>query len=34
MDSRSFMDHSSDIAQAVRDAMLNMHSINDVISNL
>jgi hypothetical protein len=34
MDSRSFMDHSSDIAQAVHDAMLNMHSINDVISNL
>jgi hypothetical protein len=34
MDSRSFMDHSSDIAQAVREAMLNMHSINDVISNL
>ena len=34
MDSRSFMDHSGDIAQAVRDAMLNMHSINDVISNL
>jgi len=34
MDSRSFMDHSNDIAQAVRDAMLNMHSINDVISGL
>lgn len=34
MDSRSFMDHSSDIAQAVRDAMLNMHSINDVINEL
>ena len=34
MDSQSFMDHSQDIAQAVRDAMLNMHSINDVISNL
>ena len=34
MDSRSFMDHSSEIAQAVRDAMLSMHSINDVISNL
>lgn len=31
MDSRSFLDHSHDIAQAVRDAMLNMHSINDVI---
>jgi hypothetical protein len=34
MDSQSFMDHSQDIAQAVRDAMLNMHSINDVITNL
>ena len=34
MDSRSFLDHSQDIAQAVRDAMLNMHSINDVISDI
>jgi len=34
MDSRSFMDHSQDIAKAVRDAMLNMHSLNDVISDL
>ena len=34
MDSRSFLDHSQDIAQAVRDAMLNMHSVNDVISDL
>ncbi len=34
MDSQSFMDHSQDIAQAVRDAMLNMHSINDVIRGL
>ncbi len=34
MDSRSFMDHSHDIAQAVREAMLNMHAINDVISDL
>jgi len=34
MDSRSFLDHSSEIAQAVRDAMLNMHSINDVIADL
>lgn len=34
MDSRSFLDHSSDIAQAVRDAMLNLSSINDVVSNL
>jgi len=34
MDSRSFMDHSQEIAQAVRDAMLNMHSLNDVVSEL
>jgi len=34
MDARSFMDRSSDIAAAVRDAMLNLHSINDVVSNL
>jgi len=34
MDSQSFMDHSQEIAQAVRDAILNMHSLNDVISDL
>ncbi|HLK66868.1 MAG TPA: hypothetical protein VKU19_25720 [Bryobacteraceae bacterium] len=34
MDARSFMDHSSDIAAAVREAMLNMNSINDVVSAL
>jgi len=34
MDSRSFMDRSHDIAQAVREAMLNMHSINDVVNDL
>jgi len=34
MDSQSFLDHSSDIAQAVRAAILNMSSINDVISDL
>jgi hypothetical protein len=34
MDSQSFMDHSSDIAQAVRQAMLNLHSVNDVIADL
>jgi len=34
MDSQSFMDRSSDIASAVREAMLNLHPINDVISNL
>ena len=34
MDSQSFMDHSHDIAQAVRQAMLNMNSLNDVIQDL
>ena len=34
VDSQWFMDHSSDIAQAVRNAMLNMSSINDVVSDL
>jgi hypothetical protein len=34
MDSRSFMDRSSDIASAVREAMLNNHPINGVISDL
>jgi hypothetical protein len=34
MDSQSFLDHSDDIAQAVRQAMLNMSSINDVITSL
>ena len=34
MDSRSFLDRSHDIAQAVREAMLNMHSINDVVNDL
>ena len=34
MDSQSFLDHSDDIAQAVRQAMLNMNSINDVVTNL
>lgn len=34
MDSRSFLDHSHEIAQAVREAMLNMHSINDVVNDL
>lgn len=34
MDSRSFLDHSQDIAKAVRDAVLHMHSLNDVISDL
>ncbi len=34
MDSQSFMDRSSDIARAVREAMLNMHSLNDVVNDL
>lgn len=34
MDSQSFLDHSDDIANAVRAAMLNSHPINDVISSL
>lgn len=34
MDSRSFLDRSHDIAQAVREAMLNMHAINDVVNDL
>ena len=34
MDSRSFLDHSNDIATAVRDAMLHMHPVNDVIGEL
>ena len=34
MDSRSFLDHSTEIAQAVREAMLNMHSLNDVVNDI
>jgi hypothetical protein len=34
MDARSFLDRSNDIAAAVREAMLNMSSINDVVSEL
>ena len=34
MDARSFMDHSNEIAQAVRAAMLNLSSLNDVVSDL
>ncbi|MFB3829031.1 MAG: hypothetical protein ACE15B_19850 [Bryobacteraceae bacterium] len=34
MDSRSFMDRSEDIARAVREAMLNMHALNDVVGEL
>jgi len=34
IDSRSFLDHSEEIARAVREAMLNSHSLNDVVSDL
>jgi hypothetical protein len=34
VDSQWFMDHSSQIAQAVRDAMLNSTSLNDVVTDL
>jgi hypothetical protein len=34
IDARSFMDYSGEIAKAVRDAMLNLSSINDVVSEL
>jgi len=34
IDSQSFLDHSDEIAQAVRRAMLNMNSLNDVVTDL
>jgi hypothetical protein len=34
MDSQSFLDHSDDIAMAVKRAILNSSSLNDVISSL
>jgi len=34
MDSRSFLDHSEEIARAVREAMLNSHALNDVVNEL
>lgn len=34
MDSQSFMNRSGDIAKAVKSAMLNSHSLNDVVSEL
>jgi hypothetical protein len=34
MDSRSFLDRSDDIARAVREAVLNSHALNDVITEL
>ena len=34
IDSRSFLDHSAEIAGAVKDALLNSHSLNDVVVEL
>lgn len=34
LDSQSFLDHSQDIANAVRQAMLNSNSLNDVVNDL
>jgi hypothetical protein len=34
MDSQSFLDHSTDIAMAVRQAMLESNVLNDVIQGL
>lgn len=34
MDAQSFMSYSGQIAQAVREAMLNLSSLNDVVSDL
>lgn len=34
MDARSFLDHSGEIAEAVRGAMLNLSAINDVVNEL
>jgi hypothetical protein len=34
LDAQSFMDYSAQIAQAVRGAMLNMSSVNDVVNEL
>lgn len=33
-DSRSFLDHSEEIARAVREAMLSSHALNDVIAEV
>ena len=34
IDSKSFLDHSDAIAEAVRQALLNSHSLGDVIAEL
>ena len=34
IDSQSFLDHSTEIAQAVRQAMLSLHSVTDIVNEL
>jgi hypothetical protein len=34
IDSQSFLDHSTEIAQAVRQAMLNLNSVTDIVNDL
>ena len=34
IDSQSFMDHSAEIAQAVKQALLTSHSLNDVVGEM
>jgi len=34
LDSRSFLDHSNEIAEAVKEALLNSHSLNDVVTEI
>jgi hypothetical protein len=34
IDSRSFLDHSDEIARAVRQAILNSHALNDVVNEI
>jgi len=34
IDSRSFLDHSGEIANAVREALLNAHSLGDIVTEL
>jgi hypothetical protein len=34
LDSRSFLDHSHDIARAVREAMLHMDPLNDIVNDI
>ena len=34
LDTQSFLDRSGDVARAVRDAMLHMHPLNDIVSEV